>query len=81
MCNDNSQITYSMRDAQISTTEKLFELLSKLNSIRVAAEVRGESEQFILGVLASAEVVQGAITGFPNKNTWGIYNPDQIPLI
>lgn len=81
MCNDNSQITYSMRDAQISTTEKLFELLSKLNSIRVAAEVRGESEQFILGVLASTEVVQGAITGFPNKNTWGIHHPDQIPLI
>jgi hypothetical protein len=70
-----------MRDAQISTTEKLFELLSKLNSIRVAAEVRGESEQFILGVLASTEVVQGAITGFPDKNTWGIHNPNQIPLI
>ena len=81
MCNDNSQFTYSMRDAQISTTEKLFELLSKLNSIRVAAEVRGESEQFILGVLASTEVVQGAITGFPDKNTWGIHNPNQIPLI
>jgi hypothetical protein len=70
-----------MHDAQISTTEKLFELLYKLNSIRVAAEVRGESEQFILGVLASAEVVQGAITGFPTKNTWGIHHPNQIPLI
>jgi hypothetical protein len=52
-----------------------------LSSIRATAEVRGESEQFILGVLASAEVVQGAITGFPYKNTWGIHNPDQIPLI
>ena len=81
MCNDNSQFSYSMRDAQISTTEKLFEILSILSSIRATAEVRGESEQFILGVLASAEVVQGAITGFPYKNTWGIHNPDQIPLI
>jgi hypothetical protein len=81
MCNDNSQFSYSMRDAQISTTEKLFEILSKLSSIRATAEVRGESEQFILGVLASAEVVEGAINGVSNKNTLSIHHPDQIPLI
>jgi hypothetical protein len=70
-----------MRDAQISTTEKLFEILSKLSSIRETAEVRGESEQFILGVLASAKVIEGAINGVSNKNTLSIQNPNQIPLI
>lgn len=80
MCTDNSQFSYSMRDAQISTTEKLFEILSKLNSIKVTAETRGDSEQFILGVEASTEVVFNAIKGFTNKNTGSIHHPNQTPL-
>lgn len=60
--------------------EKLFEILARLRTIRVDAATRGDSEQFILGVEASAEVVLGAINGFKDKNTGSIYHPNQTPL-
>lgn len=68
------------RNDRHDEVEKLFEILSRLRTIRVDAATRGDSEQFILGVEASAEVVLTAINGFKDKNTGSIYHPNQTPL-
>jgi hypothetical protein len=61
--------------------EKLFRIVDKLNSIRKDAYMRNESEQFILGILISTEVIQAEISGFSHENTPSIDNPNQIPLL
>jgi hypothetical protein len=68
------------RSDRFDEYEKLFEILARLRTIRVDAATRGDSEQFILGVEASAEVVLGAINGFKDKNMGSIYHPNQTPL-
>ena len=80
MCNDNSSFSYSMRDAQLSTNEKLFDILTKLSSIIAANEIHPDSEQFIFGVEVSMKVIQGAISGNMDKYLGSIDDPDQIPL-
>jgi hypothetical protein len=77
---DNSSFSYSMRDAQLSTNEKLFEILDKLSSIIDNSEVYSDSEQFVFGVKTSMNVIRRAISGDLHKITGSIDYPDQIPL-
>jgi hypothetical protein len=77
---DNSSFSYSMRDAQLSTNEKLFQILDKLSSIIDNNEVYSDSEQFVFGVKTSMNVIRRAINGDLHKFTGSIDDPDQIPL-
>lgn len=61
--------------------ERLFSLLDKLDSIIYEARVQGYSEQFILGLIASTDVVRAEIKGFPHKKLGSIDDPNQLPLI
>lgn len=77
---DNYSFSYSMRDAQLSTNEKLFQILDKLNSIIAVNEMHPNSEQFVFGVETSMSVIRSAINGDLHKFTGSIDDPDQIPL-
>jgi hypothetical protein len=77
---DNSSFSYSMRDAQISTNEKLFQILDKLSSIIAVNKVHPDSEQFVFGVETSMNVIRSAINGDLHKYLGSIDDPDQIPL-
>jgi hypothetical protein len=54
---------YYHKNDSLLESERLFRILTKLNSIRSDAYMRGESEQFILGILASTEIVRAEISG------------------
>lgn len=69
-----------MRDAQISTNEKLFQILDKLSSIIAVNKVHPDSEQFVFGVETSMNVIRSAINGDLHKYLGSIDDPDQIPL-
>jgi hypothetical protein len=64
MCENNSWIA---RDIQQQNTqvlnEKVSEILAKLDSICYEETMLGKSEQFVLGVQASAEVVRSYFYG------------------
>ena len=59
----NNDKSYYHKNDSIVEHERLFRILSKLNDIRSEAYMRGESEQFILGILTSTEVIRAEITG------------------
>jgi hypothetical protein len=59
---DNEK-TYYQKNDSIVEHERLFRILNKLNDIRSEAYMRGESEQFILGILTSTEVIRAEISG------------------
>ena len=59
---DNEKSYYTKNDSMLES-ERLFRILTKLNSIRSDAYMSGKSEQFILGILASTEVVRTEING------------------
>ena len=61
--------------------ERMFNIIEKLSSIAEQARVQGYSEQFILGVLASADIIRAEINGVSAPKLGGIDNPNQIPLI
>jgi hypothetical protein len=61
--------------------ERLYRILDKLNSIRKHSQVRGDSEQFILGILLSTDIVTAEIRGEIHKIDGSTTHPDQIPLI
>lgn len=61
--------------------ERLYRILDKLNSIRKHAHIRGDSEQFILGILLSTDIVYAELRGEIQKIDDSIHHPDQIPLI
>jgi hypothetical protein len=63
--------TYHKNDS-IVDSERLFRILNKLNTIRSEAYMRGESEQFILGILTSSEVVRAEINGLPLRKSQSI---------
>jgi hypothetical protein len=66
---------YQRNDSQLEH-EKLFRILSKLNTIRSDSYMRGESEQFILGIIASTEIIYGEINGLPIKKQESIPTSD-----
>jgi hypothetical protein len=70
----------SNQDFQQLHAEKLFTILSQLSSICNEARMLPNSEQFILGVETSIEVVESAIKGNLYKNKMSILDPNQIPL-
>ena len=59
---DNEKTYYTKNDS-IVEHERLFRILNKLNDIRSETYMRGESEQFILGILTSTEVIRAEIAG------------------
>lgn len=61
--------------------ERLYRILDKLNSIRKHAQVRKDSEQFILGILLSTDIVTAEIRGEIHRIDSSTTHPDQIPLI
>lgn len=61
--------------------ERLYRILDKLNSMKRQSEVRGESEQFILGLLLSTDIVSAELRGEIHKIDDSICYPNQIPLI
>jgi hypothetical protein len=61
--------------------ERLYRILDKLNSIRKHHQVQGDSEQFILGILLSTDIVTAEIRGEISKIDSSTTHPDQIPLI
>lgn len=61
--------------------ERLYRILDKLNSIRKHSQVQGHSEQFILGILLSTDIVTAEIRGEIYKINTSTTHPDQIPLI
>lgn len=63
--------TYHKNDS-ILESERLFRILTKLNTIRSEAYMRGESEQFILGIIASTEVIRTEINGVPLRKSQSI---------
>jgi hypothetical protein len=63
--------TYHKNDS-ILESERLFRILTKLNTIRSEAYMRGESEQFILGIIASTEVIRTEINGVPLRKNQSI---------
>ena len=67
--------TYQKSDSQLEH-EKLFRILSKLNTIRSDSYMRGESEQFILGIIASTEIIRAEINGLPLKKQESIPTSD-----
>lgn len=72
---------HSNQDNNILYSEKLFQILEKLDSIIESTKIQDNSEQFVLGVETSANVVRGAISGDLNKYLGSIAYPNQIPLI
>jgi hypothetical protein len=66
---------------QSAENERLYRILDKLNSIRKHSQVRGDSEQFILGILLSTDIVTAEIRGEIHKIDSSTTHPDQIPLI
>ena len=61
--------------------ERLYRILDKLNSIRKHHQIRDDSEQFILGILLSTDIVTAEIRGEIHKIDTSTTHPDQIPLI
>lgn len=76
----DSHGNWHRNDAQIES-EKLYRILDKLNSIKRGAQIRGESEQFILGLLTSTDVVSAELRGEIQTIDESIDYPNQIPLI
>jgi hypothetical protein len=71
---------YSYQDSNHLYYEKLFTIISQLRSICSEAIMLPNSDQFIIGVETSIEVVESAITGNLYKNKTSILNSNQIPL-
>jgi len=65
-----------MNDNPIVESERLFRILNTLNSIRSEAYMRGKSEQFILGILTSTEVVRAEIAEDKYKKDKSISSKD-----
>jgi hypothetical protein len=76
----DSQGNYHREDRTLEY-ERLFRLIEKLDSTAEQARVLGYSEQFILGILASADIIRAEISGNSNSKLGSIDNPNQIPLI
>lgn len=63
MCESNNQAT---EDVQM-LNEKVSEILAKLDSICYEEKMLGKSEQFVLGIKASADVICSYFYGDKNK--------------
>jgi hypothetical protein len=63
-------------EMQSSQSEKLFQILEKLQSIIDNIEVRKDAEQFIYGVQASMAIVRAEINGKSNPFQESIYYPE-----
>ena len=63
-------------EMQASQSEKLFQILEKLQSIIDNIEVRKDAEQFIYGVQASMAVVRAEINGKSNPFQESICYPE-----
>ena len=81
MCsNDNWLIQDIKSQQQQILSEKLSQVLGKLNSICEAKELQENSEQFILGVKESTRVICEEFTLNFSEKTTSISDLDQIPL-
>jgi hypothetical protein len=81
MCgNDNWLIQDIKSQHQQILSEKLSQVLGRLNSICEQYELHKNSEQFILGVKESTRVICEEFTLNFSENTTSISDLDQIPL-
>ena len=64
MCENNSWIARNIQQQNTQIiNEKVSDILAKLDSICYKEKMLGKSEQFVLGVQASAEVVRSYFYG------------------
>lgn len=61
---------------QSNQSEKLFQILENLQSIIETAKMQDNTDQFVLGVEASMDMVRGAISGKTNPNQVSICYPE-----